>query len=319
MAAPSQVADGVVEIDTLLGGWAQMTAGYLLTGAAPLLVETGSQTSVPVVRDLLARAGLSPADLAGIAVTHIHLDHAGGVGDLAAAFPEATIYVHERGARHLIDPSRLVSSAARVYGGLLDSLYGRMTPLEPGRVQVLGDGDRVEVDPGRHLVAIDSPGHAKHHLGFLDEQSGLLFCGDAVGVRLPGGGVLRPAAPPPDFDLELALASLGRFSAHRPRRLAFAHYGIVDVPVDELLAQAADVLHAWVEEAVRALGAGEDVASAFARRFSPELDALSAEERRRIETLNGVHSNAAGITRYLAQRAGEPIDAPDGGARAPDA
>src|ERR1700749_4714584 len=115
---------GVLQIDTLLGGWTQLTAGYLIEGPAPVLIETGSQTSVPALLEALSQHNVAPDDLAGVAVTHIHLDHAGGVGDAAKAFPKATIYVHERGARHLADPERLVSSAARVYGNLLDDLYG---------------------------------------------------------------------------------------------------------------------------------------------------------------------------------------------------
>src|SRR5512133_2882308 len=124
----TEIAPGVLQIDTLLGGWQQVTAGYLVTG---------SQTSVPALLAGLGELGVDGGELAGVAVTHIHLDHAGGVGDVAGAFPRATIYVHERGARHLIDPTRLVDSAARVYGDLLDSLYGRLTPTPAERVTVL--------------------------------------------------------------------------------------------------------------------------------------------------------------------------------------
>src|SRR6202163_2847549 len=109
------LAPGVLEIDTLLGGWERVTAGYLIEGPAPVLIETGSQSSVPALLKALADHGVAPSDLAGIAVTHIHLDHAGGVGDVARAFPDATVYVHEKGARHLIDPSRLVASSATVH------------------------------------------------------------------------------------------------------------------------------------------------------------------------------------------------------------
>ncbi|MGH9103980.1 MAG: MBL fold metallo-hydrolase, partial [Acidimicrobiales bacterium] len=115
--ATRMIADGVIEIDTLLGGWERMTAGYLLTGSSPALVETGSQSSVPAVLEALSDLGVAPSDLASVVVTHIHLDHAGGVGDVAAAFPGATVSVHEKGARHLVDPARLVDSASRVYGG----------------------------------------------------------------------------------------------------------------------------------------------------------------------------------------------------------
>src|ERR1700759_3196651 len=143
------IGPGVWQIDTLLGGWPRITAGYLIEGPAPVLVETGSQTSVPPLLAALEEHGVAPGELAGVAVTHIHLDHAGGVGDVAEAFPAATVYVHEKGARHLIDPSRLIDSAARVYGPLLDNLYGRLTPTATERIHVLADGEAIEVGPGR--------------------------------------------------------------------------------------------------------------------------------------------------------------------------
>ena len=107
----TRIGPGVIEIDTLLGGWTRVTAGYLIEGPAPVLVETGSQSSVATLLAALDGLGVAPGDLAGVAVTHIHLDHAGGVGDVARAFPNATVYVHEKGARHLVDPERLVHSA----------------------------------------------------------------------------------------------------------------------------------------------------------------------------------------------------------------
>src|SRR5215217_9383356 len=122
------IGAGVLQIDTLLGGWERVTAGYLIEGPEPVLVETGSQSSVGELLTALDGLGVTADELAGIAVTHIHLDHAGGVGDVARAFPKATVYVHEKGARHLVDPTKLIDSAALVYGDLLDSLYGRLTP-----------------------------------------------------------------------------------------------------------------------------------------------------------------------------------------------
>jgi glyoxylase-like metal-dependent hydrolase (beta-lactamase superfamily II) len=157
---PRHIAPGVLEIDTLLGGWDRVTAGYLVEGDAPVLVETGSQSSVPILLAALERIGVGPSELAGVAVTHIHLDHAGGVGNIAQAFPAATIYVHAKGARHLADPTRLIDSAARVYGPLLDSLYGRLDPTPAERLHVLEDGEEIAVSADRVLVAVDSPGHA---------------------------------------------------------------------------------------------------------------------------------------------------------------
>jgi glyoxylase-like metal-dependent hydrolase (beta-lactamase superfamily II) len=297
--APRRLADGVLELDTMLGGWSRVTAGYLLEGPQPVLVETGSQSSVPVLLASLESVGLGPEDLAGIVVTHIHLDHAGGVGDVAAAFPRATVYVHAKGARHLADPTRLVASAALVYGDLLDSLYGRLSPTDADRLHVLEDLEEVDLGAGRTITAIDSPGHAKHHLALHDSQSGILFAGDAVGVRLPDIGVLRPATPPPDFDLLAARESLRRFSERRPSGVALAHYGLLDDPAD-LLAEADEVLVSWAEVAEEAWRAGGDVADALSARFA--IEGVAEEHLAKAEVLSGVHSNAAGLRRWFETR-----------------
>ena len=301
-AVPTEIAPGVIQLDTLLGGWAQVTAGYLVTGTEPVLVETGSQTSVQALLAGLDALGMSADQLAGIAVTHIHLDHAGGVGDVAAAFPKATVYVHERGARHLVDPTKLVDSAAMVYGDLLDSLYGRLTPTEASRVQVLADGEELAVSPNRRLTTVDSPGHAKHHLALHDSDTGLLFAGDAVGVRLPAAGVLRPATPPPVFDLDAAITSLRRFAERRPAGVALAHFGLVPDPLDTL-EEAEETLNRWAEVATAAWQEGRDIAAALDDAFADELSDLDDEAREIMDTLNGVHSNAAGFQRWLDQRA----------------
>jgi glyoxylase-like metal-dependent hydrolase (beta-lactamase superfamily II) len=295
-----EIAPGVIQIDTLLGGWQQVTAGYLVTGDAPVLVETGSQTSVAALLASLDDLGVSADQLAGVAVTHIHLDHAGGVGDVAAAFPQATVYVHERGARHLADPTRLVDSAARVYGPLLDSLYGRLAPTPSERLHVLADGEAIAVSPNRTLTTVDSPGHAKHHLALHDSASGLLFAGDAVGVRLPDVGVLRPATPPPDFDLDQALTSLRRFAERRPSGIALAHFGLVPDP-QEILEEADGTLRRWAEVAEAAWREGRDIAEALGDHFAADLDGVDPDKRERLETLNGIHSNAAGFQRWLEQ------------------
>jgi glyoxylase-like metal-dependent hydrolase (beta-lactamase superfamily II) len=298
----TEIAPGVLQIDTLLGGWQQVTAGYLITGESPVLVETGSQTSVPALLTGLGELGVDGGELAGVAVTHIHLDHAGGVGDVAAAFPNATIYVHEKGARHLVDPTKLVNSAALVYGDLLDSLYGRLTPTPADRVHVLADGEQISVSSNRTLTTVDSPGHAKHHLALHDSDSGILFAGDAVGVRLPDVGILRPATPPPDFDLDQALTSLQRFAARRPAGIALAHFGLVPDPV-EILDEAQGTLRRWAEVAEGAWRQGSDIAEALAEEFGAELEGTDPANREKLETLNGIHSNAAGFRRWLEKRA----------------
>jgi glyoxylase-like metal-dependent hydrolase (beta-lactamase superfamily II) len=298
----TEIADGVVQIDTLLGGWERVTAGYLVTGSAPVLVETGSQSSVASLLAALDEMGVGASDLAGIAVTHIHLDHAGGVGDVARAFPNATVYVHEKGARHLVDPERLVRSAALVYGDLLDSLYGRLDPTPAERLHVLADGEAIVVSPTRTLTTVDSPGHAKHHLALHDSDSGLLFAGDAVGVRLPDSGILRPATPPPDFDLDQAIASLRKFADRSPTGVALAHFGLVPDPL-ATLAEAEGILREWAEVAESAWREGRDIAAALDAAFADDLSGIEPEHKLKLETLNGIHSNAAGFRRWLDHRA----------------
>ena len=304
MATP--VGDGVVQIDTALGGWERVTAGYLLTGLAPVLVETGSQSSLPTLLGALDELGVGPSDLAGVVVTHVHLDHAGGVGDVAKAFPGAVVHVHPLGARHLADPTRLVDSSARVYGELLDRLYGRITPTPAERISALEDGQEIRVGPDRRLTAVHAPGHAKHHLGIHDSATGMLFTGDAVGVRLPDAGVLRPATPPPDFDLDQALDSLRRFDQRSPTALALAHFGVLADAAD-VLAEAAEALRRWADVAERAWRDGADMAQALEAAFATDVGGLPAAEQEKLETLNGVHSNAAGLRRWLdKRREGQP-------------
>jgi glyoxylase-like metal-dependent hydrolase (beta-lactamase superfamily II) len=188
-----------------------------------------------------------------------------------------------------------------VYGPLLDSLYGRLDPTPKERIHVLQDGEEIPVSATRSLVAVDSPGHAKHHVALHDTLSGILFAGDAVGVKLPDGGVLRPSTPPPDFDLDLALHSLQRFTERRPTSLALAHYGMLDEPLD-ILEQADGTLRRWAEVAEVAFRNGEDIAAALAGEFESDMDGVAPEHREKLEVMNGVHSNAAGLHRWLSTR-----------------
>jgi glyoxylase-like metal-dependent hydrolase (beta-lactamase superfamily II) len=243
------------------------------------------------------------------------------VGDVARAFPAATIYVHEKGARHLADPTRLIDSAARVYGPLLDSLYGRLDATPAERIHVLADGEEIRLSPGRVLTTVDSPGHAKHHLALHDSSSGILFAGDAVGVRLPDAGVLRPSTPPPDFDLDQAVQSLHRFAQRRPAGLALAHYGLLSEP-GAVLAEAEETLRRWAGVAQQAWRAGADIAAALEAAFAADVSGVDAAHREKLDTLNGVHSNAAGLRRWLDRRADAgppaspeppPLESPGGG------
>jgi glyoxylase-like metal-dependent hydrolase (beta-lactamase superfamily II) len=295
----------VFQIDTRMAGYDGITAGYLIRGDRPCLVETGTAPSAPVVRDALTRLGIGPGDLATVVVTHIHLDHAGGAGDIAAMYPAAQVVVHQRGARHLADPSRLMASARMVYGNALDRLFGVLAPVPADRITALDETGTVDLGGGRRLDSHYSPGHAKHHVGLIDSASGDLYVGDAAGVYLPDTGDLRPATPPPDFDLETALASLQKFAALRPSRLLFSHYGPV-TSVAETLDRSAEEIKVWVEETRQARAAGLDLDHAVAmvrertmdRYAAPRPDADPAIAVK-FDRVSGTASNVAGIMHWL--------------------
>ncbi len=301
----TDLGHGVFQIDTRMAGYEGITAGYLIRGDRPCLVETGTAPSAPVVRDALGRLGIGPGDLATVVVTHIHLDHAGGAGDIAAMFPAARIVVHRLGARHLADPSRLMASARLVYGDALDRLFGVLAPVPADRIVALEDTGTVDLGGGRRLDSHYSPGHAKHHVGLIDSESGDLYVGDAAGVYIPETGDLGPATPPPDFDLEIALASLRKFAALRSTRLLFSHYGPV-TPVAETLDRSAEEIKVWVEQTRQARAAGLDLDHAVAMVRDRTKDRYAASHpdadpaiARKFDRVGGAASNVGGIMHWL--------------------
>ncbi|GAA4084468.1 glyoxylase-like metal-dependent hydrolase (beta-lactamase superfamily II) [Nonomuraea soli] len=294
----------VYEIDTRMAGYSGITAGYLIMSDRPCLVETGTATSSQTVRDAIASLGVGPGDLATVVVTHIHLDHAGGVGDIAGYFPNAQVVVHEKGARHLVDPGRLMASARMVWGDRLDTLFGEMSPTEAERIVALGDTGSVDLGNGRKLTSHYSPGHAKHHVGLVDSATGDLYVGDAAGVFIPETGDVRPATPPPDFDLQTALDSISLFRALQPQRLLFSHYGPVD-EVQDVLERSAEELNVWVDLTRQAHGEGMDLDHAVAMvrdRTRERYAALKADDlAERFELLSPAESNVAGIMHWLGK------------------
>ncbi len=223
-----EVAPGIRIIDTLLGGVPGVVAAYLVEGERPALVDTGARTSAPAVREALAALGIGPDDLAWIVPTHVHLDHCGATGILASAFPLATVVTHRRGARHLVQPGRLLAGSAAVYGTRW-SLYGGLDRTPAERVTAADDGHRIDVGGGRTLTIIETPGHARHHTCVVDSATGAVMAGDAVGVRFDGAG-LYPALPPPDIDIAAGLASIDRIGALAPPHLLLTHFGPEEDP-----------------------------------------------------------------------------------------
>ena len=182
-----------------------------------VVVDPGPAASV--------KALLEQVEPRALLLTHIHLDHAGATGVLVRRFPDLKVYVHERGAPHLVDPSRLLKSAAQLYGERMDELWGEVAPVPEGNITVLRGGETVE---GCRVAY--APGHASHHVVYLHEETGDAFCGDVAGVRVPPSDYTLAPTPPPDIDLERWRASLDALEEWRPERLCLTHFGEADDP-----------------------------------------------------------------------------------------
>jgi len=305
---PRPVAEGIVAIDTVMAGERELNAVYLVAAAEPCLVETGPHADHDRVLSGLEALGLGAEDLAHIVVTHIHMDHAGGVGSLLEVFPRAQVWVHEVGARHLVDPTRLIASTARTYGpARMRTLYGDMLPSPADRVRAVLDGDRLELGD-RTLRVVHTPGHASHHMALFDEQTGALCTGEAIGSYMPWADCFRPALPPPEVDIEAAHASIDRMRELTPSALLTSHFGPVPDP-GAAFERAADRIDGWAGTVRDLLGTDPDVpeetvvaalTTLAASEF--EADAHRPFEAARYDALGSVGMNAQGLTRYWRKR-----------------
>jgi glyoxylase-like metal-dependent hydrolase (beta-lactamase superfamily II) len=293
----------VYSIDTLMGGYEGITSSYLIASDKPALIETGSALCAPVVIESLRQLGIEKNDLASVIVTHIHLDHAGGVGDIAKYFPQAEIVVHERGARHLADPTKLVASAYRVFGRKMDEFFGPLMATESTRIRSLGSRDRIDLGSGRYLESFHNPGHASHHVALIDSLSGDLYTGDAAGVYIPETGDIRPATPPPDFDFDLAMKSLSAMRAVHPQRLLFSHFGPA-VNIDQIFDESIAQLNYWVEWVKEAHAEGLDLDHAILmvqkqdRQVNKQFYS-NPEISEKFEELSSTAAQVSGIWRWI--------------------
>src|SRR5213076_913284 len=224
-------------------GRERIIASYLLdTDDGPALFDCGPATTVDALEAGLADRGLQLDDVRHLLLSHIHLDHAGATGVLVRKHPGLQVHVSAIGAPHLVDPSRLERSARRLYGDTFDTLWGELAPVPEENVHVVGD--RV-----LGLDCFPTPGHASHHVCYLD-RDGTLYAGDAAGVRIQPHRAVLPPTPPPEFDLDAWLVTLDELERRAPDRLALTHFGVAD-DVDRHLAELRTRLHAWAELAER--------------------------------------------------------------------
>ncbi len=305
-ATVRELGSGRLMIDLGFRDTEGLVASYVIPGEDGVtLVETGPTPCLPALQQGLKAAGVAVDEVRRIFVTHIHLDHAGGLGAAAAAFPRATLYVHERGAAHMIDPTRLIASARRAWGPAADPLWGTIAPVPAGRLVALHGGERFPVRGGE-LRAVATPGHAQHHLAFLDSGIGAVLVGDAAGVRLEGAARARPAVPPPDLDLEALFTSLDTMVALDPRVILYSHFGPATSAIPALHGYREEVI-AWRDAALAAALVDpsiENVARALRTREAELATAAGTTplDLARGEMVSGYELAAQGLLRYLRGR-----------------
>ncbi len=215
---------------------------YLIDDVRKAIVESATSWEANRIVDAVRGFGLTAADIDVIIVSHVHLDHAGGAGFLLDAMPNAMVYVHERGYKHLVDPTKLIASAQLAVGPEAKA-FGTMKPIRPDRLVAVKDGDTLDL--GQHLLRfLDSPGHAPHELTVFDERNRCVYTGDAAGLYFPEDEILMPVAPAPSFDLDKNLHTFERILALGPKALFFSHFGPHRNP-KEAIARMAALYPAW--------------------------------------------------------------------------
>ncbi len=301
MTRIEHLADDLILIDVRYDNTPQAVGVFLLTGDPPALIETGPASTVETLLHGVRAAGVDPRSLKALAVTHIHLDHAGAAGALVRRFPHLDVYVHPLGAPHLIDPSRLLQSAGRLYGKEMDRLFGETVAVPRERVHILEDGAQVLLG-SRRLTAIDTPGHARHHHVYHDEAAGDVFTGDAAGVALPGSRFVRPPTPPPEIDVPAWEVTVSRLRALRARRLLLTHFG-AHTWVDELLTQLQHRLDEGVLLVQTALEDGLDEEAIIERMRGVALaemsDQAGSDSPARFEVIMATRLSTLGLIRYV--------------------
>jgi len=275
------------------------------SSGAVALIDPGPQSTIETLRGALDQRGYDFRRLDSVLLTHIHLDHAGATAALVRENPSLKVYVHEFGAMHMADPSRLLASAGRLYGTDLTTLYGEVLPVPEKNLLSLDGGERLRIGEA-DLHVHYTPGHASHHVSYWDPVSGNAFVGDTAGIRVQGDSFLIPATPPPDIDLELWNASLDKIASWGPERLFLTHFGFIE-NAGEHIRLYKERLRDWVGLTRQLLERCVDWSQAE-REF---VDSLAAEIRSEVPAAAAEHYifNAGlrlswlGLLRYVRKKA----------------
>jgi glyoxylase-like metal-dependent hydrolase (beta-lactamase superfamily II) len=299
------VASGLSYLDLHFLDVPRVIATAVLHGPGGVaLVDPGPSTTLRVLRAELERAGISLSDVRALLLTHVHLDHAGATGTLVHEIPGVRVYVHERGAPHLVNPEKLIASAERLYGDDMDRLWGEVRPVPQDALIALQEGERISAG-GRDLEVAYTPGHASHHVSYFDAETGIAFVGDTAGIRLNPGGYVLPPTPPPDIDLEQWRESLDRIGRWRPEALFITHFG-PQAPSATHLSELAEHLE-WTAAIVRSslamAGTDADREAWFTDEIRRELRRRTSEaDARAYEVAGRFDLSWRGLARYWRKK-----------------
>ena len=269
--------------DLELMGAPGVVAAYVIPSSDGLvIVDCGPGSTLPKLRSAVSSLGYEVADIRHILLTHIHLDHAGGAGQLALE-TGATVYVHSRGAAHLLNPTRLMQSATQIYGAMMDTLWGAFLPVSEAQLRVLEGGETLRLG-GLEIRVAYTPGHAVHHLTYA--LDGHVFCGDVGGVRLQGSPYLIAPTPPPDINLEIWRESLVNLRASEPHTLYPTHFGAYSDVASHLtkLEASLDALESLSLEVLKAGGGRDEIAQRIETHARLELNDSTFETKYALST-----------------------------------
>ncbi len=299
-----EVAENIFVIDDLLYNIPKWGSVYLINEERKALVDTGPATSVNAVLDGLKKVGVEVAGIDYVIATHIHLDHAGGAGALIRYMPQAQVIVHEKAARHLINPEKLMKSFASTMGERMVQKTGPVTPIEEAKIMPVCGNEELQLSEKQSLRILHMPGHAPHQLCILESRNNGLFSGDAIGISVAEGRVLMPATPPPAFDLELSLESLQKLKELGASQIYFAHYGATD-KVEESIETAVAKLKTWHTLISQAFNDGgyEAAFKKIKAQLYSELEPARASESLYQYLADGIVAmNITGLLKYFQDR-----------------
>ena len=287
-------------------GEEEIIGSYLLSGGDELaIIDPGPGSMIEPLLDAIRQAGFDPQDVTHLLATHVHLDHAGSVGSLVKHMPKAKVYAHSKGVPHLLDTTKVVASATRIYGDRMQQLWGEIESTPADRLQTMEGGDTLNV-AGRRLEVHYTPGHAVHHVVFFDAHSGDLFAGDTAGVRLQGVDYVRPPTPPPDIDIEAWSESMDTIKKLRPDVLYLGHFGATHNATQHL-ERLREQLLSWgnyVLEAMRDGKEEQEILALLIAQTEPELQRVTDDPNavKRYEIATNYAMTVQGYMRYWRKR-----------------